>query len=638
MSAVKSNHLAKRRTQLVGATALLLLSLTAGPGLAQGLQPGEAFATRFSGTAQGTDGLPAIDQNGTVGSILDLRAPGAAAQGPALDQRAATRSDHRRPDRPGVRRRVRRCHAAEHLCHRHRRFRPAPHRGQRAVDARHVRSRRPGAIYRLDASNGYKPRLFATVTLNGRQNSGAALGNIAYDRWNKQVLVSDLETGMIHRIGLDGRDMGSFDHGTQGRTSFVDAQTGQSQSLKPIAFDPSSQAKIANCEGRFDTTTDCWNIAEFEPPRVGSRRVARPERRNPPRTTRWRAARTSAVRTGTACRTTRSATRSGRCGSARTVRSIRAACGAKRCCRTSSPTRRTSPAPATAGRSPTSPSRPARAVRSCWSPSVAACATSASARRTRSPPRTRRAPSATSSTRAARGVRSAVTTSACTTVRGRARPSSTRTAPAARPSVRATRPMGVQRVKPTASSGSPATSCARPTAPATRPAVCRRRRRRCSRSPRRRRSAVPARRDGSARRARSAAGHVQPARPGDRQRPEPADAGTTDRSGSGLHGRLRHQRRCGRQPDPGPGRQERRDHDRRHQRVPDLPAGQRRLLDGLPAVHRRITAVASATTVPVRTRGSSATGAGTRTAAGRATTVAGRPATIASGRKVTGGT
>ena len=50
---ITSNHLAKRRTQLVGATALLLLSLTACPGLAQGLQPGEAFATRFSGTAPG---------------------------------------------------------------------------------------------------------------------------------------------------------------------------------------------------------------------------------------------------------------------------------------------------------------------------------------------------------------------------------------------------------------------------------------------------------------------------------------------------------------------------------------------------------------------------------------------------------
>ena len=69
------------------------------------------------------------------------------------------------------------------------------------MDAGHVgRRRRPGTIYKLDAQSGYQPRPFANVTLNGRPNSGAALGNIAYDRWNRQLFVSDLETGMIHRI------------------------------------------------------------------------------------------------------------------------------------------------------------------------------------------------------------------------------------------------------------------------------------------------------------------------------------------------------------------------------------------------------------------------------------------------------
>jgi hypothetical protein len=76
-----SSPLAKRRMQLAGATALLLLSLTATPSLAQGLQPGEAFATRFSGTMPGPDGSPAIDPQGTVGSILDLRNPGQPPQG-----------------------------------------------------------------------------------------------------------------------------------------------------------------------------------------------------------------------------------------------------------------------------------------------------------------------------------------------------------------------------------------------------------------------------------------------------------------------------------------------------------------------------------------------------------------------------
>ena len=56
--------------------------ITIGPAAAQQdlLRPGEAFATRFSGTASvnGPDGKPlvAIDPAGTVGSIVDLRAPG----------------------------------------------------------------------------------------------------------------------------------------------------------------------------------------------------------------------------------------------------------------------------------------------------------------------------------------------------------------------------------------------------------------------------------------------------------------------------------------------------------------------------------------------------------------------------------
>ncbi len=265
MSATHTNpnrRLAKRRTELFGATALLLLSVVASPSLAQGLQPGEAFATRFSGVAQGPNGQPAIDAQGTVGSILDLRSPGQPAQGQhwankpqrapitagQIGQVFGVAFDDATPPNIYV------TSTAAFGLHRtadNAQWMPGMF-GQGG----------PGAIYRLDAANGYQPQLFATITLNGRPNSGAALGNIAYDRWNKQLLVSDLETGMIHRVGLDGRDLGSFDHGTQGRASFVDAQSNQQMSLQPIAFNPSSQARIANCEGQFDATPQCWNIAE----------------------------------------------------------------------------------------------------------------------------------------------------------------------------------------------------------------------------------------------------------------------------------------------------------------------------------------------------------------------------------------
>src|SRR5262249_13569519 len=105
----------------------------------------------------------------------------------------------------------------------------------------------PGTIYKLEAANDYAPRVFANVTLNKRQNSGPALGNMAFDRANQQIFVSDLETGMIHRISLaDGSDLGSYDHGVQGRAAFTDVAAGQSKALDPIPFDPNSRARIAN--------------------------------------------------------------------------------------------------------------------------------------------------------------------------------------------------------------------------------------------------------------------------------------------------------------------------------------------------------------------------------------------------------
>ena len=121
----------------------------------------------------------------------------------------------------------------------------------------------PGTIYKLDAQAGYQPRPFANVTFNGRPNSGAALGNLAYDRWNRQLFVSDLETGMIHRIrASDGTDLGHYDHGVQGRASFMDAEGNQQRSLSPIRFDPQSQARIADCpSGQFQYSPECWNLA-----------------------------------------------------------------------------------------------------------------------------------------------------------------------------------------------------------------------------------------------------------------------------------------------------------------------------------------------------------------------------------------
>jgi hypothetical protein len=225
------------------------------------IQPGEAYVTRFSGTQPGPGGAPVINPDGTSGSIIDVRAPKrppigqhwvdepqrkpvTAAQvgqvfGVALDDANGPNVYLTATSAFGL-------HRA----------------GNGWMPGMWGAGGGPGTVYRLDASTGYAPRIFAQITLNGRANTGAALGNIAYDRANKQLFVSDLETGMIHRLrAADGGDLGFYDHGTQGRASFTNAEDGQRKNLPPIAFDPNSQARINDCQGRFDNSPQCWNFA-----------------------------------------------------------------------------------------------------------------------------------------------------------------------------------------------------------------------------------------------------------------------------------------------------------------------------------------------------------------------------------------
>jgi hypothetical protein len=57
------------------AVLLTIALLPVNPSLARdAIQPGEGYVTRFSGTKPGAGG-PVIDTKGTVGSIIDVRAP-----------------------------------------------------------------------------------------------------------------------------------------------------------------------------------------------------------------------------------------------------------------------------------------------------------------------------------------------------------------------------------------------------------------------------------------------------------------------------------------------------------------------------------------------------------------------------------
>ena len=260
--------LSQRLLRLVAAS--FVVAAVAQPASAQELPPGAGFMTRFSGTVERTGGdgtvRTVIDPDGVSGTALDLTRPGRAPDGTAWRTPPTPFSvtagqvgqvfgvaidDAPQPN-------IYLTATSAFGLHRN-----ADNSGW--MDAMWGQGGNPGTVYRLDAANGYRPEIFAQVTLDGRVNSGAALGNIAYDRWHKQFYVSDLETGMIHRLALaDGFDAGHYDHGVQGRASFVDAAGGEHMSLPAVAFDPATTAHVADCaSGDFSRDPACWNVADF---------------------------------------------------------------------------------------------------------------------------------------------------------------------------------------------------------------------------------------------------------------------------------------------------------------------------------------------------------------------------------------
>ncbi|MFN0219216.1 MAG: hypothetical protein ACKVP4_10415 [Hyphomicrobium sp.] len=109
----------------------------------------------------------------------------------------------------------------------------------------------PGAIYRIDGKTG-AASVFATLKADGRANSGAGLGNIAFDAASGQFFVSDLETGLIYRLLRNGTVKSAFDHGVTAR---------QAQGLDPVEFDSGRRADIASAN--FNTEDPgTWGYAD----------------------------------------------------------------------------------------------------------------------------------------------------------------------------------------------------------------------------------------------------------------------------------------------------------------------------------------------------------------------------------------
>lgn len=217
------------------------------------MQAGEAYVTRFSGVTKNQT----LDAYGTVGSIMDIRKPGLPPRGQhwidepqrnhikALDVGQIFGIAIDDNDSPTV------YVAATARFGLHR----TKDNGD-WVPGMWGKGGGPGSIYRLRAENDYQPELFVDVMVGERKNTGASLGNIAYDKVHKQLFVSDLETGMIHRIRIeDGKALGHFDHGETARPKL---------SLSKVSFDESTAANIHNCISKFDKSPNCWNLAAPE--------------------------------------------------------------------------------------------------------------------------------------------------------------------------------------------------------------------------------------------------------------------------------------------------------------------------------------------------------------------------------------
>ena len=69
----------------------------------------------------------------------------------------------------------------------------------------------PGTIWKIDGATG-AVSVFAKI----ENNSGAALGNIAFDKRHRQFFVSNVDDGVIYRIAMDGTIVETFDHGDTG--------------------------------------------------------------------------------------------------------------------------------------------------------------------------------------------------------------------------------------------------------------------------------------------------------------------------------------------------------------------------------------------------------------------------------------
>ncbi|WP_165349938.1 MULTISPECIES: hypothetical protein [unclassified Mesorhizobium] len=98
----------------------------------------------------------------------------------------------------------------------------------------------PGTIWKIDGITGAVSK-FADI----ETNSGPGIGNLSFDPTHREFFASDLDTGLIHRIDLDGNLIDSFDHGVAGRPKHglaPVADDGAVMNIQSAAFDAQDPA------------------------------------------------------------------------------------------------------------------------------------------------------------------------------------------------------------------------------------------------------------------------------------------------------------------------------------------------------------------------------------------------------------
>lgn len=226
------------------------------------LKPGDAVITGFSGNTSGPDGKPTLDVDGRVLQVTDLtnsqagtgssgepsRGAGPTARDIGQVYASAIDPDVVAPDIYLAATSIYGLYATRDGVP-VQRGEPKAQWADGLFGTRNGGS--PGTIWKISGSTRELTR-FADITHAGNSNPGPGLGQLAFDRRTRQLFVSDLSTGLIHRIALSGRQLDSFDHGQLGRAA-------EKLSVAPASLPPRDVLSSSQFNSRDPAT---WGFVE----------------------------------------------------------------------------------------------------------------------------------------------------------------------------------------------------------------------------------------------------------------------------------------------------------------------------------------------------------------------------------------